>query len=341
MKMRVTVIAVALLGLAQAAVAQQHPSVLVQLATAEQGSLHPSVGAYGTVAADPAHVTVIALPRDGVISSVSVRPGQVIDVGQAVVAFESAPSAVATYEQAQSAVTLAQQDLARTQELSKQQLATNAQVAAAQRTLADAEAQLRAQKQIGAERQTQILQAPAAGVVIAINVGPGERVAANTAVASIAPRDQLIVNLGLEPEDALQLPVGAEVSLHSPQSARVSFTGKIQSVDALIDPKSRLVNAVATIPQYVAADLILGTVLEGVVQLPAKEGIIVPHSALMTGRNGASIFVTTNGVAHRRDVKVAMETDGLALIADGIMAGEMVVIDGNAGLTDGIHVRTN
>jgi hypothetical protein len=36
-----------------------------------------------------------------------------------------------------------------------------------------------------------------------------------------------------------------------------------------------------------------------------------------------------------------METDGLALIADGINAGEMVVIDGNAGLTDGIHVRTN
>jgi membrane fusion protein, multidrug efflux system len=341
MKMRVTVIAIALLGLAQAAVAQQHPSVLVQLATAEQGSLHPSVGAYGTVAADPAHVTVIALPRDGVISSVSVRTGQVIDVGQAVVAFESAPSAVATYEQAQSAVTLAQQDLARTQELSKQQLATNAQVAAAQRTLADAEAQLRAQKQIGAERQTQILQAPAAGVVIAINVGPGERVAANTAVASIAPRDQLIVNLGLEPEDALQLPVGAEVSLHSPQSARVSFTGKIQSVDALMDPKSRLVNAVATIPQDIAAKLILGMVMEGMVQLPAKPGIVVPHSALTTGPNGPSVFVVANGVAQRRDVEVLMETDQSALIAKGVMAGEMVVVGGNAGLTDGMHVRTN
>jgi membrane fusion protein (multidrug efflux system) len=332
MKSRVAVITIVLLGLAQAAGAQQVPSVLVQLAAAEQGTLHPSVRAYGTVAPDPAHVTVIALPRDGVISSVSVRPGQVVDVGQAVVTFESAPSALATYEQAQSAVTLAQQDLAHTQELSKQQLATNAQVAAAQRTLADAEAQLRAQTQIGAERQTQVLQAPAAGVVIAINVGPGERVTANTAIASIAPRDQLIVNLGLEPEDALQLPVGAEVSLHSPQSARVSFTGKIQSVDALMDPKSRLVNAVATIPQNVAADLILGMVLEGV---------IVPHSALMTSRNGPSIFVVTSGVAHRRDVKVAMETDGLALIADGIMAGEMAVIDGNAGLTDGIHVRTN
>jgi multidrug efflux pump subunit AcrA (membrane-fusion protein) len=158
MRPRDVVIIIGLLGLAQAAGAQQEPSALVQLATAEQGTLSPSVGAYGTVAADPAYVTAIALPRDGVITSVSVRVGQVVDVGQPVVAFDTAPSTVATYQQAQSAVTLAQLDLAHTQDLYKQQLATNSQVAAAQKTLADAEAQLRAQTQIGAERQSQVLQ---------------------------------------------------------------------------------------------------------------------------------------------------------------------------------------
>ena len=315
--------------------------MLVQLAMAEQGTLNPRVGAYGTVAADPAYVAAIALSRDGIITSVSVRVGQVVDVGQPVVAFDTAPSTVATFRQAQSAVTLAQQDLVHTQDLYKQQLATNSQVAAAQKTLADAEAQLKAQTQIGAERQSQVLQAPSAGIVTGINAGPGERLAANTVFASIAPRDRLILNLGLEPEDALQVPVGADVSLHSPQSARLSFTGKIQSVDALMDPKSRLVNAVATIPQNVAANLILGMVMEGVVKLPAKTGVIVPHSALMTGPHGTSVFVAANGVARRRDVEVAMETDELALIATGIMSGEAVVVGGNAGLTDGIHVRTN
>jgi membrane fusion protein, multidrug efflux system len=341
MKPRVAVIAIALLGLTQAAAAQQEPSALVQLATAEQGTLHPSIGAYGTVAADPAYVAAIALPRDGVITSVSVRAGQVVNVGQPVVTFDTAPSALASYQQAQSAVTLAQQDLAHTQELYKQQLATNNQVAAAQKNLADAEAQLRVQTQIGAERQSQILNATAAGIVMAINAAPGERVAANTVVASIAPRDRLILNLGLEPEDALQVQVAADVSLHSPQSARITFNGKIQSVDALMDPKSRLVNAVANIPQDVAAKLILGMVMEGVVQLPEKLGTIVPHSALSTGPNGASVFVVTNGVAHRRDVEVAMETDGRALIANGIMAGEAVVVGGNAGLAEGMRVRAN
>ena len=341
MRPRDIVIVIGLLGLAQAAGAQQEPSALVQLATAEQGTLSPSVDAYGTVAADPAYVTAIALPRDGVITSVSVRVGQVVDVGQPVVAFDTAPSTVATYQQAQSAVTLAQQDLAHTQDLYKQQLATNSQVAAAQKTLADAEAQLRAQTQIGAERQSQVLQAPSAGIVTAINAGPGERLAANTVFASIAPRDRLILNLGLEPEDALQVQVGAEVSLRSPQSVRLSFTGKIRSVDALMDPKSRLVNAIATIPQSVAANLILGMVMEGVLKLPAKMGIIVPHSALMTGPHGTSVFVVANGVAQRRDVEVALESDQLALITKGITAGEAVVVGGNTGLFDGIHVRTN
>jgi RND family efflux transporter MFP subunit len=340
MKPRALVVIV-LLGLSHAAGAQEEPSALVQLATAEQGSLHPSVGAYGTVAADPAYVATIALPRDGIITSVSVRVGQVVDAGQALVTFETAPNALANYQQAQSAVTLAQQDLTHTQELFNQRLATNTQVATAEKALADAEAQLKVQTQIGAQREMQVLNATAAGIVTAVNATPGERVAANTVIALIAPRDRLILNLGLEPEDALQVPIDAEASLHSPQIARISFNGKIQSIDALMDPKSRLVNAVATIPQDIAANLILGMVMEGVVQLPAKTGIVVPHSALITGQHGTSLFLVANGVAHRRDVEVALETDQLALITNGVMAGEAVVVAGNAGLTEGMRVRTS
>jgi multidrug efflux pump subunit AcrA (membrane-fusion protein) len=129
--------------------------------------------------------------------------------------------------------------------------------------------------------------------------------------------------------------------LHSPQIARVSFNGKIQSVDALMDPKSRLVNAVATIPQDIAGKLILGMVMEGVIQLPAKTGIVVPHGALVTGPHGTSVFVVADGVAHRRDVEVVMETDQQALVASGVMAGEAVVVGGNAGLAEGTHVRTS
>ena len=341
MKPLAAIIVIALLGFSQAAGAQQEPSALVQLATAEQSTLNPSVGAYGTVAADPAYIATIALPSDGIITAVSVRAGQVVEAGHAVVTIETAPNALASYQQAQSAVTLAQQDVAHTQQLFNERLATNTQVAAAQKALADAEAQLQAQTQIGAQRQTQTLNAPAAGIVTAVSATPGERMAANTVIASIVPRDRLILNLGLEPEDALQVPVGADVSLHSPQIARLSFKGKIQSVDALMDPKSRLVNAVATIPQDIAGNLILGMVMEGVVQLPAKTGIVVPYSALMTGQNGTSVFVVANGVAQRRDVEVAMQTDQQALIAKGIMAGEAVVVGGNAGLTDGMRVRTS
>jgi RND family efflux transporter MFP subunit len=341
MKPRGVVIVIALLGLSQAAGAQQEPSALVQLATAEQGSLNPSVGAYGTVAADPAYIATIALPSDGIITAVSVRAGQVVDAGQAIVTVETAPNALASYQQAQSAVTLAEQDLAHTQDLFNERLATNTQVAAAQKALADAQAQLQAQTQIGAQRQIRTLNATSVGIVTAVNATPGERMAANTVIASIAPRDRLILNLGLEPEDALQVPVGADASLRSPQIAGLTFNGKIQSVDALMDPKSRLVNAVATIPQDVAGNLILGMVMEGVIHLPEKTGIVVPHSALMTGSNGTSVFVVDNGVAQRRDVEVAMQTDQKALITNGIMAGEAVVVGGNAGLTNGMRVRTS
>ena len=67
----------------------------------------------------------------------------------------------------------------------------------------------------------------------------------------------------------------------------------------------------------------------------------MPHSALMTGSNGTSVFVVDNGIAQRRDVEVALQTDQQALITNGIMAGETVVVGGNAGLTNGMRVRTS
>lgn len=331
-------LSIALCICAQAAHAQE-PTALVQLAKATRGNLHPVVTAYGTVSADTDYLTAIALPRDGIVASVSVRAGQLIHIGDPIATIETAPNAVVTYQQAQSALELAQKDLAHTNALYKLQLATNAQLAAAEKALSDAQSQLQAQQKIGANRQSDILRANATGIVTAVSASPGERVQANTVIATIAARDRLLLNLGLEPEDALAVPVGAPVQLHSPQSLKISFNGQIESVDALMDPKSRLVNAIASVPQKVARQLVVGMVLVGTIQLPQRSGILIPTGALMTDKDGTYVFVVSDGVAHRHNVQIVQETDEKALIARGVTAGASLVVAGNAGLADGVHVR--
>lgn len=337
---RFYILAVAIMcGFSQAAYAD--PSALVQMITAKQATLHPEVPAYGTVIPDPDGLTNMAIPRDGIIARVFVRAGQLVKSGDPIVAIETAPGAMATYQQAQSALAFAGRDLAHTKALYAQQLATKSQLANAQKAYADAKAQVDAQIKIGASQSGEVLHAPATGIVTKLNVSPGDRVQANTMIASIATRDRLLVNLGLEPQDALQATVGGKVYLRSPQRKSITFAGPIQSIDAMMDPTSRLVNAVVVVPQNVASKLVLGMVLQGTVELPAAKGIAVPHSALMTDRNGNFVFVVKKGIAHRRNVEVTIETDTQALIGRGITAGDRVVSAGNAGLDDGTHVRVH
>ena len=337
--MKPILVTVLLLTLAPSPSANAQPQALVAVAPAQHKQLNVDVKAYGTVEPDPDYVTNVAIPREGIVLSASIRAGQIVQLGDPIVTIETAAAAAARYQQAQSQVAFAKKDLDRTKSLYNQQLATQSQLASAEKALADAKAQLEAERKIGAGQTTEVLRANAPGIVTSLNASPGDRIVANSIVASIATRDRLILNLGLEPEDALQVPVGAAVTLRAPQSDKISFGGKIQSVNAMMDSKSRLVNAVVAIPQDIANKLILGMVLEAAVELPDSAGITVPRSALMTDRNGTYAFVVTDDVAHRHNVTVALETDSDALIKSDIAAGDDVVISGNAGLEDGTHVR--
>lgn len=315
------------------------PAALVQLTAAKQQTLSPEITVYGTVVPDPDYLSTVAVPRDCTVTAVSVRAGQLVHVGDPIVTIQTAPSALAVYMQANSAVAFAQKDLAHTRVLYAQQLATKSQLASAERALADARALAGAQIKIGAGRTTEVLRAEVPGIVTALSASPGDRIQANAVIASIATRDHLLVNLGLEPQDAFQVPIGANVWLHSAQHQSISFMATVQSVDAMLDAKSRLVNAIVGVPQAVANRLVLGMALQGTVRLSAQSGIVVPHNALMFDRGGTYVFVVKKGVAHRRVVQLKLETGDKALIASGVKADEEVVTAGNAGLDDGTHVR--
>ncbi len=314
---------------------------LVRLAVAKLGTLQQVVVAYGAVAADPGGVTTVSMPRDGTISAVDVRAGQLVAQGDAIATIETAPAAAAQYAQAKSALNFAQQDLAHTRTLSSEQLATHSQLAAAEKAYSDAIAAFDQQRKIGANHASEVLRASAPGIVTSVGVSPGDRVLANAVVASIAARDRLVVNLGLEPEVAPSVGVGAPVRLFSPQNSMIDFPSRIASVSAMIDPQSRLVNVVVDVPKEMARRLVLGMTLEGRVDLPPRRGLVVPRSALMTDEQGTYVYIVRKGVAHRRNVAVSLEMDSGALLARGVSPNDQVVVAGNSGLDDGMTVRTN
>jgi RND family efflux transporter MFP subunit len=337
MNRRIIFISALLAAIASPAIAD--PSALVEVKSARVGTLEPSVTAFGTVAADPNAQTTIAIPRDGIVLSVAVRAGRLVGKGDPLATIETAPAVTAQFEQAKSALEFAQKDLEHTRTLFSEQLATRSTLASAEKAYSDARSTFAHQLRIGADKTVDPLTAAVPGVVTNVAVSPGDRVSANAVIGSIAARDGMVLNLGLEPKDAAGLSPGAKVTVTSAQDPTLNFATKVASVDAMLDPQSRLVNAVVAIEPDVSRRLILGMSLRARIVLSTQRGIVIPKSALMTDEQGTFVYVVQKDHAHRRDVSIGLESGNDALIAKGLAPRDVVVAVGSAGLEDGMAVR--
>ena len=109
------------------------------------------------------------------------------------------------------------------------------------------------------------------------------------------------------------------------------------SVGRAVDPITRLVNA--TLRAENSDALIPGMSLSVRIMLPEQSGVVVPRAAILEDAEGLHVFIIRDGVARRRPVELAFETDTEALVKAGIASGDKVAISGVAVLHDGVAVR--
>ena len=306
---------------------------------ATQGSLSPTATAYGTVTSSPQSSVVIQIPRDGVFKAVNVREGDLVRKGQPIVTVVTAAANTTAYEQAKAAVDAANRDVQRTERLFNEKLATNDQVATARKALDDAKIQLEGQAKIGAGNGEQTISAPVDGVITNLMAVTGDKVQANNAIATLVSRTNLMVQLNLEPDDAVKLAPGAKVMLTNTFGGG-AVEGKLRSIGASVDPMTHLVKAICDVPAADAAHFELGATLLAKIELPPKQGILVPRSALLEDSSGPYIFTIDDGTAHKQNVKILVETDDKALV-DGVdpALGTKVVVDNNTELDDDTPVQ--
>ena len=71
-----------------------------------------------------------------------------------------------------------------------------------------------------------------------------------------------------------------------------------------------------------------------------KEAVTVSAQTVMQGPNGPYLYVIKpDDTVEHRDVKVEMTQDELAVIGQGLSAGERVVVDGQYRLTNGAAIK--
>jgi RND family efflux transporter MFP subunit len=317
----------------------QEPSVLIQQAKVTQQPISESLTVYGQVQADPDTVQTISLLHDALITRVAVRPGQRVKLGETLLELTTSPGAHMEYLKARGAVDYAQSELTRQQRLLKEQMATNAQVEAAQNALQDARAGLQAMAAQGQNKARDSISAPTAGIITQLRVKQGDRLQAGAAVLEIAVGNRLVAILGVEPEDIRLLGPGTPVTIRSVFVPEYQAESQLREIHAIINPTTHLVDVLVPIPADQTNHLVLGSSLSADIRLYAHTGMTVPRSAVLQDEQGTYVFRVVGGKAQRVAVTTGLESDQWIEITSGLNPEEAVVAVGNYELKDGMPVR--
>lgn len=330
-------------GIAQAASAAPSKSVLVKTITLKPRNLAQILVAYGQVKPDPGAVKGISVAHGGEVDSLSVSVGQRVKPGQVLLKLVTSPQSRLGYYQAQAQLAYAKQDLAHVKALYAQKLATNDQLAAAKKQLASAKAAFAAEKAKGSDQAIAVIRAPFEGVVGAIKVAPGDRVAANTVLMTLFNPDRLRVPLGVSRNDLMQLQVGMPVKLISVFNDALAVRTQLDQLQAVVDPKTHLMDALVTLRGKQTDGFNVGMWVKGLITVGHATELAVPRQAVLHDIKGSYIFVVNHGKAHRVDVHTEFATGfiqrWIGVKAKALQAGDKVVTLGNYELHDGMAVR--
>jgi RND family efflux transporter MFP subunit len=276
----------------------------------------------------------LSFPQAGQLTALPVVLGQHVRRGELLASLASDPNAVSAYAQAASAAAFARRELARQQELLNLQLATQSQVDAVRKQLNDAQAALAAQAKLGGELASAELRAPYDGIVNALPVAQGDRIAAGAAVVQLGRADRLRALLALEPAQSALVRSGTPVL-----DGTKPFEATIASTGDLVDPKSQMVTAIVELPEGVRARLVAGARVQAMIRLGQRDAWVVPRQAVLSDEQGTYLFQVRAGKAHRVAVTRIAEVGQLLGVDGPVDRASPVVVLGNYELNEGMSVR--
>jgi membrane fusion protein, multidrug efflux system len=349
-----SVLALSLLAACGKAPPRPSPAVPVTTAAAARRDVPVVLEATGTV--EPIRTVQVRAQVDGVITRVAFREGDEVAAGQVLFQIDPRPyqagrdKAVATLARDRALARQAQSDLSRLSELAAKEYLTAQQLdqakAQAEQTQATLRADSAAVEQASLDLGYATVRAAISGRTGSVLLKEGNLVRASSTgplvvINQLAP---IRVRFSLPARDL------AEIRKRAGHDLPVTAT-PVGTDDAVVSGVLSFVdNAVDTLTGTIALKAAFenksrtlwpGELVRVRMELDVEKGVlVVPQSAVVTGQEGASLFVVMpDGTVQFRKVQVLRTSDSIAVLAGGVEPGEKVVTDGQLRLTDGAKVQ--
>ncbi len=286
----------------------------------------------------------------GLVTRVLVEPGTWVGAGQVLatvdrsVQTQTAESLSAQVRVARADARIAQVELDRSLQLVERGFVSRADIDRKTATRDAANARVRvAEAQLGETRARNNrldIRAPAAGLVLARAVEPGQVVSAGSGVLfRLAMGGQMEMRVQLAESDIglVRAGVPAEVT---PVGGTRNFTGQVWQVSPVIDPQTR--QGIVRVALRYDPALRPGGFATARITAGADTAPLVPQSAVLSDAGGSFVYVLdAQNRATRRDVRVGEVSDAGAVIASGLAGTERVVTAAGAFLSPGQKVVPN
>ena len=288
----------------------------------------------------------IAAEVGGRITEILIDEGSAAEQGAAVLSIDperrtlERDSARARVTESHAALVEQERDFERIKELHQRGVAsqtqldqTETQLKLARSRRAAAEAELGMQERALADA---IVRAPFAGLIADRLVSRGEFVAPGQKLFELVSLDPIEVEFHLTEIDSSRVKVGNDVGVRVAPFPDETFSATVTIVSPTIDPRTRTLRVKA---QLANADRKLRPGLFARVDLgiAKRDGVaMIPEEVVLQRADGAVVFrALAENRVERRVIEVGAHHDGMVEVVRGLAPGDLVVLRGQAGLSDG------
>ncbi|AXA90825.1 efflux RND transporter periplasmic adaptor subunit [Massilia sp. YMA4] len=172
-----------------------------------------------------------------------------------------------------------------------------------------------------------LLRAPIGGVITARQLTPGDVIEPQAKLFEIANLDTLSVELSLAPADAARVAIGAAVDITADGRSSI---GKITYLSRVLDPATRQVRAIASLPNPQARWRIGETVRAAIASNTAGKHdagqLAVPRAALQTVEDKPSVFVRDKNGFSIRPIVLGQSAGAYVMVQSGLQGDEQIAV---------------
>jgi len=268
------------------------------------------------------------------IVTLLVEEGDLVQSGQLLARLDDVETRV-QMEIARVSVEETRQSHERAQQLHAEDLISPEEYERATSAHDSARAQLRASE---IQLEFTELRAPFGGRIVRRYVDRAEQVSVNTPVYRLSDFDPLLCPIQIPERDLPRVRQGQRAWLSVEAWPGERFAGKVLRISPVIEAETGTFKV--TLELRHGARLRPGMFARVFVETEMRDGaLVVPKAALSLESIGDTVYVASDGKASRREVELGFRQGDLVEILNGVDEGDLVVVVGQDGLSEGTPLQ--